>query len=64
MKTKELKLLRIKHDYSQSDCAKLLNMTRATYIAREKGKKQFTFDEVLTLLQKWNEVDKVKDLIE
>lgn len=64
MKVKEIKALRAKHDYSQRDCAELLKMSRPTYISKEQGKKQFTFDEVLTLLQKWDEVDKLNDLID
>ena len=63
MKVKEIKALRAKYDYSQQDCAKLLGMSRPTYSKKENGTKEFTFDEVVTLLRNWNEVDKINDLI-
>lgn len=64
MKTKELKALRIKHDYTQENCAKLLGISRNTFNKKEKGKKCFMFDEVMKLLKKWDELEKINNLID
>ena len=64
MKTKELKALRIKHDCTQDNCAKLLGISRNTYNKKENGKKSFMFDEVMELLKSWDELEKVNDLID
>lgn len=63
MKVKEFKALRVKHDFSQEDCAKILKISRASFNQKETGKKDFKFDEVINLLQQWDEVDKIKELI-
>lgn len=64
MKTKELKALRIKHDYTQESCAKLLGISRNAYNQKENGKKSFMFDEVMKLLKSWDELKNINDLID
>lgn len=60
----QIKMLRVKHNYSQQDCAKMLGLSRQGYRLKESGTVKFKFDEVIKLLKIWNELDNLKNYID
>lgn len=52
---KNIKLLRIKHDMSQVDAAKIIDTTVKTYRDKESGLRSFSLEEVVALMDSWKE---------
>lgn len=61
--TKELRILRIKHDLSQEEIAQKLGVNKASYNRKENGKMAFSLNDVKKLKKIFNltpeEVDKI-----
>lgn len=51
MKYPRLKAKRVERGYTQSDVANALGMCLATYCHKEKGKYDFTLNEILKLVK-------------
>lgn len=52
---KNIKLLRQKHGMNQEEAAKLIGVSINTLRNKEKGKTEFTLNEVMDLLEYWKE---------
>lgn len=52
---KNIKLLRQKHGMNQEEAAKLIGVSINTLRNKEKGKTEFTLNEVMNLLEYWKE---------
>lgn len=52
--TKELKILRIKHDITQEGVAEKLGVKKPTYCRKEKGKIAFSLQDVKVLKELYN----------
>lgn len=52
-----IKMLRVKHNMSQEEAAKIINVTRVSYRNKESGKGEFKFNEIDQLFKAWKEED-------
>lgn len=52
--TKELKILRVKHDFTQEDVAKKLGISKATYCKKEKGEIAFSLKDIKKIKSLYN----------
>lgn len=52
--TKELRILRIKHDFTQEDVAKKLGISKATYCKKEKGEIAFSLKDIKKIKSLYN----------
>ena len=52
--TKELKILRIKHDVTQEDVAEKLSIDKSTYCKKEKGEIAFSLKDIKILKEFYN----------
>lgn len=59
-----IKMLRAKHDDTQKTCAELIGKSIPTYRSKEDGKVSFTIDEVMVLLEHWDEpINKLQTIL-
>lgn len=52
-----IKMLRVKHNMTQEECAKVINITTLAYRNKELGKADFKFSEIDQLFDYWKEDD-------